>query len=156
LAADGEISLRGPMLLRAYRDGSVPLDAEGWMPTGDLGRWLPDGRLHVDGRRAELIITGGENVWPEQVEAALRGLAAIADVAVAGVEDDEWGQLVTAFVVPADRAAPPVLEALRDTVRAELPAYCAPRRLVLVDEVPRTALGKVRRGELAVTSRRGS
>ncbi len=156
LAPDGEIALRGPMLLRAYRDGTVPVDGDGWLPTGDLGRWLPDGRLHVDGRRAELIITGGENVWPEQVESTLRGVAAIADVAVAGVADDEWGQRVTAFVVPTDPAAPPSLEVLRDAVRAELPAYCAPRQLVLVDEVPRTAVGKVRRGELALSARRGS
>ena len=59
------------MLLRCYRDGTVPIDADGWFPTGDLGRWLDDGRLHVEGRRGDLIITGGENVWPEAVEAAL-------------------------------------------------------------------------------------
>jgi O-succinylbenzoic acid--CoA ligase len=156
IASDGEISLRGPMLLRAYRDGSTPLDAAGWFPTGDLGRWLPDGRLHVDGRRAELIITGGENVWPEQVEAVLRAVDAVADVAVAGVDDEEWGQRVVAFVVPADRGAPPALDALRDAARRELPAFCAPREVVLVDEVPRTALGKVRRGALGVSAPRGS
>jgi o-succinylbenzoate---CoA ligase len=71
LDAGGQILLRGPMLLRCYRDGTVPVDPDGWLPTGDLGRWLPDGRLHVDGRRGDLIITGGENVWPEAVEAAL-------------------------------------------------------------------------------------
>jgi O-succinylbenzoic acid--CoA ligase len=71
IAEDGEIRLRGPMLLRCYRDGSTPLTPDGWLPTGDLGRWLDDGRLHVVGRRGDLIVTGGENVWPEAVEAVL-------------------------------------------------------------------------------------
>ena len=72
IAADGEIHLRGAMLLRAYRGRHAPahpMDADGWLATGDVGRWLPDGRLHVDGRRGDLIISGGENVWPEPVEA---------------------------------------------------------------------------------------
>ncbi len=145
---DGEIHLRGPMLLRAYRDGTDPKDADGWFPTGDLGSWRDDGRLHVAGRRAELIITGGENVCPEAVEAALREHPAIADVAVTGRSDPEWGERVVAFVVPADAAEPPTLAALRDHVKANLPAWCAPRQLVLVEQLPRTALGKVRRSDL--------
>ena len=100
---DGEIHLRGPMLLRGYRDGRDPLVAidgvGGWLATGDLGRWLPDGRLHVDGRRGDLIITGGENVWPDAVERALRTDPRVADVAVTGTADPEWGQIVTAYVV---------------------------------------------------------
>ena len=74
VAADGEIHVRGPMLLRAYRyaDGDRDPRVDGWLATGDLGAWLPDGRLRVDGRRADLIISGGENVWPEPVEAAIR------------------------------------------------------------------------------------
>ncbi|MET0144988.1 MAG: AMP-binding protein [Ilumatobacteraceae bacterium] len=144
--AAGEVHLRGPMLLRSYRDGTDPL-VDGWLPSGDLGRWLDDGRLHVDGRRGDLLITGGENVWPEPVEAILRAVPGIADVAVAGVPDEEWGQLVTAFVVPDDLGAPG-LDAVRDAVKETMPAYCAPRRLVLVDAIPRTALGKVRRADL--------
>ena len=80
---DGQIHLRGPMLLRCYRDGSTPL-VDGWLPTGDLGRWLDDGRLHVEGRAGDLIITGGENVWPEPIEAVLRAHPDVADVAVTG------------------------------------------------------------------------
>jgi len=144
--ASGQIHLRGPMLLRAYRDGTDPL-VDGWLATGDIGRWLDDGRLHVEGRAGDLIITGGENVWPEPVEAALREHPAVLDVAVTGCPDDEWGQLVTAVVVPA-HGAPPTLDELRGVVKESLPAYCAPRRLVLVDTIPRTALGKVRRSEL--------
>ncbi len=139
----GEILLRGPMLLRCYRDGTVPLDADGWLATGDLGRWLADGRLHVDGRAGDLIITGGENVWPDAVEAALADHPAVGDVMVRGVDDTEWGQLVEAVVVPT--GDPPTLEALREHVKQVHPAFMAPRRLVVVDALPRTALGKLRR-----------
>jgi len=148
LADDGEIHLRGPMLLRAYRDGHDPKDAGGWLPTGDLGSWNDDGRLIVHGRRGELIITGGENVWPEAVEAVLAGAPGVGDVAVIGRDDDEWGQRVVAVVVPASSSDPPSLDALRGTVRAQLPAFCAPRQLLLVDTIERTALGKIRRDRL--------
>ena len=145
--ADGEIHLRGPMLLRAYRDGRDPKAADGWFATGDIGSWR-DGRLVVHGRRGDLIVTGGENVWPEPVERVLGGHPGVADVAVAGRPDPEWGQRVVAFVVAADRAAPPSLDSLRDHVKRELPPWCAPRQVVLVDAVPRTSLGKVRRSDL--------
>ena len=97
--------------------------------------------LVVDGRIGELIITGGENVWPQAVEAVLSGHPAVRDVAVAGRPDAEWGEVVVAYVVAGDD--PPSLDELRDHVKASLPAYNAPRVLVLVDEVPRTALGKI-------------
>jgi acyl-CoA synthetase (AMP-forming)/AMP-acid ligase II len=137
------------MLLRAYRDGSVPLDRDGWFATGDLGIWRPDGRLHVEGRRGDLIITGGENVWPETVEAALREHPGVVDVAVAGVSDAEWGQRVVAWIVPADPNDPPSLATLRAVVRERLPAFMAPKERVLVDVVPRTAIGKIVRSTLA-------
>ncbi len=145
IADDGEIRLRGPMLLRAYRDGTSPLDPDGWFPTGDLGAWRDDGRLVVHGRRGDLIITGGENVWPEPVERALRRHPGVADVMVTAAPDAEWGHAVVAVVVPADASSPPTLEDLRGAVKEVLPAYCAPRRLELVAAIPRTALGKPRR-----------
>ena len=131
---DREIWLRGPMLMRTYRDGRRPFDADGWLPTGDLGRWLPDGRLHVEGRRGDLVITGGENVWPESVEAILAEHPAVAEVMVRGVDDAEWGQIVEAVVVP--KGVAPTLDQLRDHVKATHPAYMAPRSLVLVDALP--------------------
>ena len=143
-AVDGEILLRGPMLLRCYRDGSDPRRPDGWFPTGDLGRWLADGRLHVTGRRGDLIVSGGENVWPEAVEAALADHPDVAEVMVRGVDDAEWGQLVEAVVVPRGPEAP-TLESLRAHVKERHPAFLAPRRLVLADALPRTALGKPRR-----------
>ena len=145
--ASGQIHVRGPMLLRGYRDGAEAL-VDGWLATGDVGRWLDDGRLHVDGRRGDLIITGGENVWPEPIEAILRARPDVADVAVAGTPDEEWGHVVTAFVVPLTGEDVPTLDALRANVKEHLPPFCAPRRLVVVAAIPRTALGKVRRGEL--------
>ena len=146
---DGEIRLRGPMLLRCYRDGTVPLDADGWLATGDAG-WIDgDGRLRVQGRLSELIITGGENVWPAPVEAILRAHPAVADVAVAGRDDAEWGQRVVAWVVPRASLAPPTLDALRGLVSDHLAPFAAPRELELVESLPVTSIGKVRRAHLA-------
>jgi O-succinylbenzoic acid--CoA ligase len=148
VGADGEIRLRAPLLLRAYRDGRDPRDAQGWFPTGDLGEWQGN-RLVVHGRRAELIITGGENVWPEPVEAALAGHAGVDDVAVGPLPDPEWGERVVAYVVPRATGDPPTLASLRDLVKATLPSWCAPREVVYVEAIPRSPLGKVRRPELA-------
>ena len=142
LADDGEVHLRGPMLLRAYRDGVDPKDAEGWLPTGDLGALGADGRLVVHGRRGDLVITGGENVWPDAVEAVLAEHPGVAEVVVAGRPDPEWGQRVVAFVVPTADGTPPDLDGLRAWVKERLPAFCAPRELVLVERIPRTALGQ--------------
>jgi O-succinylbenzoic acid--CoA ligase len=145
---DGEIELRAPMLLRCYRDGTDPKDPEGWLPTGDVGTWAEDGRLRVHGRRGDLIVTGGENVWPDPVEARLGAHPAVAEVVVAGRDDEEWGQRVVAFVVPRAAVGPPGLAELRDWVKDELPPWCAPTELVLRREIPRTALGKPRRDAL--------
>jgi O-succinylbenzoic acid--CoA ligase len=142
---DGEVHLRGPMLLRSYRDGHDPKTEAGWLATGDAGSLDDRGRLTVLGRRAEMIITGGENVWPEAVEAVLQQHNDVAQVAVAGRPDPEWGQRVAAWVVPADPARPPTLAALRGFASEQLPAYAAPKQLTLVDTLPRTALGKVAR-----------
>jgi O-succinylbenzoic acid--CoA ligase len=148
-AVTGEIRVRGPMLARAYRNGERLTDAGGWLPTGDAGEMAPDGRLVVRGRLSELIITGGENVWPTTVEAILAGCPGVAEVAVAGRPDPEWGQRIVAWVVAAPGAPPPTLADLRARVRAELAAYAAPRALVLVDALPRTSIGKIRRDDLA-------
>ncbi|HUF33335.1 MAG TPA: AMP-binding protein [Acidimicrobiales bacterium] len=144
----GEVHVRGPMLLRAYRDGTDPRDADGWLATGDSGALGSDGRLHVDGRLGDVIVTGGEKVWPDPVEAVLRAHRGVADVAVVGRDDPEWGQRVVAHVVPTDPADPPTLDALRQAVKARLPAWSAPRELVLEADLPRTALGKVRRRQV--------
>jgi O-succinylbenzoic acid--CoA ligase len=151
IADDGEIAVRGEVLLRAYRHENGdrdPRDADGWFHTADAGRFEADGRLTVLGRLDDAIVTGGEKVWPEPVERILAEVPGVAEVAVVGRSDPEWGHRVVAVVVPAEVDRPPSLEALRDQVRALLPAYAAPRALELVTSLPRTSLGKIRRREL--------
>lgn len=147
LAIDvGEVLVRGAMVASRYRDGTSVVDGEGWLRTGDLGR-LVDGVLTVLGRRGDMIITGGENVHPDPVEQRLRDHPAIADAAVVGRPDPEWGQRVVAVVeLTADADLPP-LEELRDWVREVLPSFAAPKE-VEVRALPRTTLGKVRRAAL--------
>lgn len=146
----GTIELRSPTLLRTYRDGRVPLDSHGWYRTGDLGRMDPvTTRLDVQGRADDLIISGGEKVWPIPVEAVLAEHERIHEVAVVGIDDPEWGQRVVAFVVPADPGDPPELSEIRARVRDRLPRAAAPKDLVLVDSLPRTGLGKIRRSLLS-------
>jgi O-succinylbenzoic acid--CoA ligase len=147
---DTVIELRAPMLLRAYRNGIVPLDAQGWFRTGDIGTLNANGVLQVQGREGDLIISGGENVWPETVEESLSQLASIHEVCVVGINDKEWGQKVVAFVVPSATGAP-TLEELRNTVKETLPSFCAPKEMQIVESIPRTALGKPQRRELANT-----
>lgn len=145
---DDEVQLRCPMLLRCYRDNSDTRTGDGWFPTGDAGALSEEGQLSVFGRVDDMITTGAEKVWPVAVERILTALPGIADVAVVGRPDPEWGQAVTAVIVPTDHAQPPELEALRDAVKTHLPAYCAPRQLELVSELPQTPLGKIQRWRL--------
>jgi O-succinylbenzoic acid--CoA ligase len=147
----GEILIRGGMLLRCYRDGSVdgidPRDDAGRLRTGDAGAW-EGGRLVVHGRIGDVIVTGGEKVWPGAVEERLRTHPSVGDVAVAGRPDPDWGEEVVAWVVRTPDGPLPLLESLREHVKEALPAYAAPRRLVVVSSLPRTPIGKVRRNNL--------
>jgi len=145
----GPIELSSPTLLRCYRDGTVPVGPHGWYRTGDLGTIdAATGRLTVHGRADDLIITGGEKVWPQAVEAVLEQHAAVAEAAVLGRPDPDWGQRVVALVVPADAARPPTLDELRAWVKDRLPAAAAPRSLEQRDHLPRTSLGKLARRTL--------
>lgn len=146
----GEILLRGPMLFRAYRHDPDPM-VDGWFPTGDLGHWDEDGLLRVEGRRGDVIVTGGEKVWPARIEAVLATHPDVAEVALTGRPDADWGHRVVAVVVPRDNTSPPSLEELRELVGSHFPAWCEPREVVLRAGLPRTNLGKVRRGELLLT-----
>ena len=145
LDGQGQIMLRTPTLLRGYRDGSDPTLAGGWFPTGDAASFDPAGRLVIHGRLDDMIVTGGEKVWPAAVERALRSHPGVAEVAVAGRADPEWGARVVAWVVAVPGRPPPALEELRSHVKASLPAYAAPREMRLVPELARSPLGKVRR-----------
>ena len=143
----GEIMLRGPMLFRAYRHDPNPF-ANGWFATGDIGHWGDDGRLVVEGRRGDVIVTGGEKVWPGPIESLLAQRDDIAEIALIGRADPDWGHRVVAVVVPARPASPPTLGSLRTTVKARFGPWCAPRELELRSELPRTSLGKIRRTDL--------
>jgi O-succinylbenzoic acid--CoA ligase len=144
----GELLVRGPMLFRRYRGDPARTAAvlrDGWLRTGDLGRLGPDGRLVVLGRGDDLVISGGVNVHPDEVEAVLATHPGVAEAAVAGRPDPEWGQRVAAFVVPRDPARPPTLDELRAFTRQRLAAAKAPRELVLVPALPRSRSGKLLR-----------
>ena len=151
--ADGEILVRAPMMFRCYRggeDGRVmgPDGTASWFATGDAGHWDAGGLLSVSGRMDDVITTGGEKVWPDLVERVLSAHPDVAEVAVWKRSDPEWGELVVAWVVPADDA--PSLDELRRIVSEMIAPWAAPRELVLVDDLPRTAAGKVRRRELEI------
>jgi O-succinylbenzoic acid--CoA ligase len=146
LDADAEILVGGPTVMRGYRlrpaETAAVLSADGWLRTGDVGEWADDGTLRVVDRRRDLVITGGVNVSPTEVEAVLGRHPGVADVCVAGAPDPEWGERVVAHVVPADPARPPRLGELRAFAADHLSAPKLPRQVVLVDAIPRTPGGK--------------
>lgn len=146
IADDGEILVRAPMVMRAYRldpDQTEAAFAGGWLRTGDAGALDAGGRLRVLDRLKDLIISGGVNVSPSEVEAVLARHPAVADVCVAGAPDAEWGERVVAYVVPLDPAGtPPALTELRAFAAGELSAAKLPRQVVVANAIPRTAGGK--------------
>jgi O-succinylbenzoic acid--CoA ligase len=143
------VLVRGPVLADGYRTGHtiVPITVDGWFRTSDVGRW--DGaRLVVSGRADDVVVTGGVNVSTAAVAEILHDHGAVADAAVIGVDDPEWGQRLVAYVVPTDPTRPPTVAQLRAFVRTRAaPAY-APREVNVVTSLPRTALGKVDRHAL--------
>jgi O-succinylbenzoic acid--CoA ligase len=148
---EGEILLRAPMLMRCYRDGADgrvtgPDGSRTWFATGDAGSVNDDGTLAVRGRVTEVIVTGGEKVWPDAVEGVLAAHGGVAEVAVWKRSDPEWGERVVAWVVPAQRQ--PGTEELVDLVKATLAPWAAPKEVVFTTSLPRTASGKVRRRDL--------
>lgn len=146
----GRIELRGASRMRGYW-GHPPL-GDAWFDTGDLGRVMPDGTLRLDARRTDLIVTGGENVYPAEVEQHLAAHPDIAEAMVFGVPDPVWGQQVAALLVLRAHAPPTDAwwTALGDHLRAGLAAFKRPRRWRVVDEIPRGSTGKPdRRGAVA-------
>jgi O-succinylbenzoic acid--CoA ligase len=141
----GEVCVRGPVVMRGYRlapdTTRTVLDDDGWLHTGDAGTF--DGHVvRVVDRRKDLVISGGVNVSPTEVEGVLARHPAVADVCVVGAPDDEWGERVVAFVVPAPGAPPPTTGELRSFAREFLAPAKLPREVRLVDEVPRSPGGK--------------
>ena len=143
---DGEIYLRCPMLMRAYRDDQTLSIEDGWYATGDIGEIDENAKLSVHGRQTDVIITGGENVWPSVVENSLASHPIVNQVVVRGMPDTTWGQRIVAYVVldgSAQTSEAKLLSDLREHVKQSLPAFCAPQQIVVLAEIPRTSLGKV-------------
>jgi len=149
LSDDDEILLRGPNVFTGYweqPEASAESFADGWFRTGDLGAFDPDGYLRILGRSKELIISGGLNVYPREVEDVLLAHDGVAEVAVVGTPSEEWGELVTAFIVPAaDRLSE---RTVLEFAAERLAPFKRPRAVHFVDSLPRNALGKVVKQEL--------
>jgi malonyl-CoA/methylmalonyl-CoA synthetase len=139
----GELMVRAPSLCRGYWARNEAFAPGGWFATGDLVSMADDGYVTVRGRRTDLIITGGHNVYPAEVEAVLLRHPEVSEVAVVGLPSAEWGETVVAFVV-----GDPDPGSLDQLAAAELAPYKRPREVRLVDALPRNALGKVVRSEL--------
>jgi malonyl-CoA/methylmalonyl-CoA synthetase len=151
-AGDGEVLLRGPNVFDSYWHNpeatAEAFDEDGWFRTGDLGSLDERSYLRIEGRSKELIITGGYNVHPREVEELLLEHPAVAEVAVVGTPSEEWGEVVTAFVVPADPSDPPDPQELLGFAGGRLASFKRPRLVRYVESLPRNALGKVLKHEL--------
>ncbi len=142
----GVIEVRGPNVFRGYwglPEKTAEEFREGWFVTGDLGAFDEDGYLSILGRAKDLVITGGLNVYPAEVEAALDGLPGVAASAVIGVPHPDFGEAVVACVVGGVEP-----EAVRAALRDRLAAFKIPKRVLVLDELPRNAMGKVQKAEL--------
>jgi acyl-CoA synthetase (AMP-forming)/AMP-acid ligase II len=146
MGAVGEIACRGPAAMSGYwnRPDSASASRDGWHYTGDIGKFDDRGFLHLVDRRNNMIITGGENVFPSEVESIMATVSGLSDVAVFGIPDAKWGQVVAAIFVGTTS-----IDELVAHASLELAAYKVPRLWLMVDEIPRTAMGKVVRSMLA-------
>jgi fatty-acyl-CoA synthase len=148
---NGEVQVRGPSLARGYhrRPNDDAFAEDGWFRTGDLARVDGDGFYEIVGRASELIISGGENILPAEIENIALADAAVAEAAVVGLPDAQWGEVAVLAVVA--RAGSTIdLARLQTAFDASLARFKHPRRTVMLDVLPKTALGKVRKADLAL------
>jgi fatty-acyl-CoA synthase len=140
----GEVAVRAPNMMHGYwREPASTAFHEGWFFTGDLGRFDDEGALEIVGRNRELIITGGENVYPAEVEDVLLSIDGILEAAVVGMADDTWGEVPVAFVVKSIEAADLDEATVMAAFRDRLGRYKHPKRILFVDQLPRSTMGKV-------------
>ena len=144
----GRIFVGNGLLFEGYTGGGNKDMVEGLMSSGDVGRFGDDGRLYVEGRDDEMIVSGGENVFPQEVEDCLTRHEAVTEAAAIGVDDDDFGKRLRAFVVLSEGASTDE-DALKDWVKDNLARYKVPREIVTLDELPRNATGKVLKKDLA-------
>ena len=148
--AIGEIAIRGGTVMKEYwhrADATKETLADGWLHTGDVGFRDADGFYYVHDRIKDMIVSGGENVYPAEVESAIMGCPGVADAAVIGVPDDRWGEAVKAIVVRAEGAAPQP-EQIIAWARERIATYKTPKSVDFVSALPRNPSGKIFRKEL--------
>lgn len=159
VAEQGEICMRGYNQMVGYNDEPLAtaetIDEDGWLHTGDLGTMDARGYVRITGRVKEMIIRGGENLFPAEIEAALLEHPAIGDVAVAGVPDEKWGEIVCAFMRLADGAERPDDDELKSFIRERLSPQKSPAHWVWVKEFPLTGSGKIQKFQLAESFAKG-
>ncbi|MCW9707181.1 o-succinylbenzoate--CoA ligase [Fodinibius salsisoli] len=145
----GQIWLKGPQIFDGYLEQGLnqAFDNEGWFNTGDFGYLNKNQELFIEARRTDLIISGGENIPPQEVEEALRGLQSIQEAAVIGVPDKEWGQKVVAIVVLHGDSAFNAAD-IQDQLRPSLRSFKIPKEIIPTDHLPRTKTGKISRHKI--------
>jgi fatty-acyl-CoA synthase len=148
----GELCARGYLVMRGYHDApeatAAAIDAEGWYHTGDLASLDARGYLRIEGRIKDMIIRGGENIYPREIEDALFAHPGVAEAVVVGVPDQTWGEVVAAFVRPVPGQPAPAPEDLRAWCRERLAPYKTPRHWVFTDAFPTTPSGKIQKYKL--------
>jgi fatty-acyl-CoA synthase len=144
----GRIFVANEMLFEGYTGGGGKEVLEGMMSTGDVGYFDEGGRLFVEGRDDDMIVSGGENVFPEEVEDCINSHPAVLEAAVVGVPDEEFGQRLRAAVV-LNGGATATADELSSHVKEQLARYKVPREILFLDELPRNATGKILRRRIA-------
>jgi len=154
LSAIGAVEVRGPNVFSGYwrmpEKTREEFTSDGWFRTGDMGRWDQDGYLHLVGRSKDLIITGGYNVYPKEIEMLIDDMPGVEESAVIGLPHPDFGEAVTAVVVPG-RGAVLDTQAMLAALRGKIAAFKVPKRMIVVENLPRNAMGKVQKNLLRET-----
>jgi fatty-acyl-CoA synthase len=152
LSTEGELLVRGPNVFPGYwrnDDATASAFVDGWLLTGDVAERDAEGNYRILGRLKDMIVSGGENVYPAEIESVLHEHPAVADAAVVGVPNERWGEVCVAFVVLVSAATE---EELREHCLAHLARFKVPKSFHVVDELPRNAVGKIDKSALKVTA----
>ena len=148
LSGEDELLVRGPNVFPGYwRNDAATAEAirGGWLHTGDVAERDAEGNYRIRGRLKDMVVSGGENVYPAEIEAVLHEHPAVADAAVVGVPDERWGEVCAAFVV---LSTPVSDDELREHCLARLARFKVPKSFHVVDELPRNSMGKIQKSEL--------
>lgn len=154
----GEIALRTPLVMREYfrnPEGTKAVMLNGWLRTGDLGAIGPNGEIFLKGRSKEVVISGGMNIYPAEIERTIADHPEVAEVAVVGVTDEKWGEAPVAIIVPNGPPNENLEESVLAWCRSNLAGYKQPKRVVVISELPRNTMNKVSKAELRTALQEG-